>query len=513
MSKRKPHRPNDRSRSSGQTRPNEQRKPDTQDIPEAPSAAAIPRDGLTYDPDNTLAGGLYAMTPKEAVALGVALCAAVEGAVGADGCHRGVWPGNITCADGQVALGPANSAGIAEMSPDTLEFISPEQFWSGKSSPASDVYSIGLVLYTALNRGVKPYFAQAEDADAETRARALEQRMRGEPLPYPATASRELGDVVLKAAAYQVEERYATPGKLKAALESLPEGGLVPAVAPVVPLSEEELKNAHSYKVDKDFEPVEEEKAKRDKKPRPETGEVDENMPAEEFRGRDGEKPKLVRWLIPVLFAAVLAVILFLILRGGGDKDLPIVSESPTPFSEETDPPETTAPTDPPEETDPPAETDPPEETDLPEETDPPAETPPAETGAPVIEDGRNWSNVILADVSWTEAKALCEAEGGHLAVLGDEEDLAAAVERAKAAGAQFVWLGGYRENGVWYSVTGEQLGYVSWDAGKPAGADYLMLWYRAAAGAWSCTDQIDDPLSVLPAAYGGRIGYICAYD
>ena len=261
MSKRKPNRPNDRNRPSGQARPNEQKKPAPQeapgaapqDIPEAPSAAVIPRGGLQYDPDNTLAGGLYAMTPKEAVALGAALCAAVEGAVGADGCHRGIWPGNITGADGQVALGPANTAGIAEMSPDMLEFISPEQFWSGKSSPASDVYSIGLVLYTALNRGVKPYFEEAEDADAETRAKALEQRMRGGPLPYPATASRELGDVVLKAAAYQAEERYATPGKLKAALESLPEGGLIPAVAPVVPLSEEELKNAHSYMVDKDF--------------------------------------------------------------------------------------------------------------------------------------------------------------------------------------------------------------------------------------------------------------------
>ena len=510
MSKRKSNRPNSQNRPSGQAGPSEQKKPDPQDIPEAPSAAAVPRDGgPAYDPDNTLAGGLYAMTPKEAVALGTALCAAVEGAVGADGCHRGVWPGNITQADGQVALGPANDAGISEMSPDMLEFISPEQFWSGKSSPASDVYSIGLVLYTALNRGVKPYFENVEDADAETRARALEQRMRGEPLPYPATASRELGDVVLKAVAYQVGERYATPGRLKAALESLPEGGLVPAVAPVVPLSEEELKNAHSYKVDKDFEPVGEEKAKRDKKPRPEEGEVDENMPAEEFRSREGEKPKPARWLIPVLFAAVLAVVLFLILRGSGNKDLPIVNESPTPSLEVTDTPETDVPA----ETDPPEETAPPEETGSPEGTEPPEETPPAETGAPVIEDGRSWSNVILADVSWTEAEALCEAEGGHLAVPTDAADLAAAIERAKAAGAQFVWLGGYRENGVWYDVTGEQLQYAAWDAGKPAGADYLMLWYRAAAGAWSCTDQIDDPLSVLPAAYSGKIGYICAYD
>lgn len=505
MSKKKPYRPNQRNRSSGQAKPKEEKKPAPQDIPDAPSATVVPRGGgLQYDPDNTLAGGLYAMTPKEAVALGAALCAAVEGAVGADGCHRGVWPGNITQADGQVALGPANDAGISEMGPDMLEFISPEQFWSGKSSPASDVYSIGLVLYTALNRGVKPYFEHTEgDPDAEQRAKALEQRMRGQPLPYPATASRELGDVVLKAVAYQASERFATPGKLKAALESLPEGGLVPAVAPVVPMSEEELKNAHSYRVDKDFEPVEAEKPKKDKKLKPETGEVDENMPAEEFRSRDGERSKLLLWIILALLAV--AVVLTLIFRSCGNQEpLPIVNEKETPTAQVTDTPVKTAP---PEETDPPVETDPPAE------TDPPEEAPPAETGTPVIDDGRNWSGAILADVTWTEAKALCEAEGGHLAVPGDEADLEAAIERAKAAGAQFVWLGGYRENGVWYDVSGERLPYVSWDAGKPSGADYLMLWYRAAAGAWSCTDQIDDPISALPAAYGGKIAYICAYD
>ena len=58
-----------------------------------------------FDPDNTLAGGLYGMTAKEAVALAIGLCEAVEQSVGADGVHGCVWPGNITAVNGGVAVG------------------------------------------------------------------------------------------------------------------------------------------------------------------------------------------------------------------------------------------------------------------------------------------------------------------------------------------------------------------------------------------------------------------------
>ena len=232
---------------------------------------------LSFDPDNTLAGGLYAMSPREAISLAAGLCDATERAVGADGCHGGVWPGNITAADGQIALGPVNDAGIADMNPDALEFVAPELFWGGEHTPACDVYSIGLVLYTALNGGVMPFFQAGTEHSAEDRAAALRNRMKGKTLPYPASAGRELGDVVLKALSFRGEDRYATPGQLKAALCSLPESAAIPAAAPVIPLSSEELKNAHSYKVDKNFEPAEpEKKKKKQPKTRKPEGAVDE---------------------------------------------------------------------------------------------------------------------------------------------------------------------------------------------------------------------------------------------
>ena len=206
---------------------------------------------LSYDPDNTLAGGLYAMTPREAVLLAIGLCEAVERAVGADGSHCGVWPGNITCADGQVAVGPPNQeTKFGNMPPDLLEFISPEQFWMGKGTPASDVYSIGMILYTALNRGVLPFFEKAVENTPEDRSNALQSRMKGETLNPPANGSPEAGAAVLKAMSFQASERYANPGLFRAVLVTLPEVAEAPAEA-VPRISPEDASALPTYTVEK----------------------------------------------------------------------------------------------------------------------------------------------------------------------------------------------------------------------------------------------------------------------
>lgn len=459
---------------------------------------------LNFDPDNTLSGGLFAMTPKEAIRLGIDLCAAVERAVGADGCHGGVWPGNITWADGQVAIGPQSRASITDMAPDELEFVSPEQFWSGDRSPASDVYSVALVLYTALNRGVKPFFEAAENNTPEERAAALQSRMKGEELPCPATAGRALGDVVLRAAAFRPEDRYATPGRLKAALESLPEGADVPAAVPVVPLSEEEKQNAPSYKVDKGFEETPPEKEKKPKKPKKETGEVDENMDAGEFRAGGRRK----RFLVPALLIVAILAALFYLMRGcrsDGD-EFPVTTDPAVTLPAETEnrihapvqetPPPWEAPT----------ETEPPEETEQPAETEPPAE--------PEYE-------LVLADVSWSRARDLAEEKGGHLATVRNAEQLRQITDLAASKGARFVWLGAYRDdNGQFRFVTGELMDFARWDANEPSGTgssgnseDYVLLWDRANNGVWSYNDTVDDPVSLLPRTYRGCTAYVIQYD
>ena len=126
-----------------------------------------------------------------------------------------------------------------------------------------------------------------------------------------------------------------------------------------------------------------------------------------------------------------------------------------------------------------------------------------------------------MENVTWEQAKKLCEDKGGHLATVRSDEQLAEIIAMAEEKGAQFVWLGAYRaSNSHWYYVTGDALGYTQWDKGEPSALDmdgtredYLLLWYRKNNNTWSYNDMRNDPVSIAPATYGGKLAYICEYD
>ena len=463
---------------------------------------------FAFDPDNTLAGGLYALSPREAIRLAISLCEATERSVGADGCHGAIWPGNVSAADGKLALGPTADGTVAELSPDALEFISPEQFWNGKITPASDVYSIGLVLYTALNGGVMPFFAPDAEHTPEARATALQNRMKGAELSAPRLAGRELAEVVKKAVAFQAEERYAKPAALKLALEALPEGAAVPAAAPFIPLTEDEVHNAHSYKVDKDFEKVTPDKPRKAVRRKHEAEEVDENMDAKEFRANPKKKG---RWILPLVLILLIVAAIILLFRGCRDyydPNFPITTPEPEASAVPEDlihppvPDATPTPLD-----------EQPEETQDSAETAEPGATPEPGAAAPRYE-------VFLENVTWEQAKAKCEEKGGHLATVKNEEQLNEVIDLVKNVGATYVWLGAYRAaNSHWYYVTGEALDYTVWDTGEPSALDqdgtredYLLMWYRKNLGTWSYNDMRNDPVSVAP-FYKGKLAYVCQYD
>lgn len=267
---------------------------------------------ITYTPASTLAEKLCEMSPGEVIRLGIALCKELEITV-EQGSRRGsIWPENVTYLQEKAAFGPISEAKLKDMSPEALEYIAPEQFWNGEAGPASDVYSVGLILYTALNGGRLPFFPDKEEYSSADRAAALQKRMRDADLPYPRYACRELGDVVLTAVAFRTEERYASVASLRQALEALPESAAIPAVAPVIRLKPKEVEQTRSYKVDKEFEkvtPTKEKKAKRQQH-------VDEDMDVQEFRRPRKKKSPLV----PLLIIAVLAAAVALIVTRCGTK-------------------------------------------------------------------------------------------------------------------------------------------------------------------------------------------------
>ena len=455
---------------------------------------------LTFDPDNTLAGALTSMSPREVISLGADLCAAVESSVGS-ACHGSIWPGNITSADGRIALGPAGSGNIREMSPDALEYIAPEQFWNGENTPAADVYSIGLILYTALNGGLMPFFEKA-DSGAEARAAALQSRMRGKTVSYPRTAGRELGDVVLKAVAFHKEDRYETPAALRQALLALPEGAAVPAAVPVMPLTKEEVTTAHSYKVDKEFEKIDPPKPRREKKADAVREKQNEEKELEEFRN---PKPSPMKFILPLLLFILVVAAIFLLKSCSAD-DVPdeTVSSAPT----ETQLPETA----------PPAPTPTPTPTPHPEPTPEPTPTP---TPEPTPEPEPSYQ-LVFADVTWEQAKAACEALGGHLATVRNDAQLNEIISLVEQEGAKFIWLGASRSSAdnTWYYVTGEQMTYGVWDTNEPSAFDgdgtpenCLLMWHSRSRDMWCFNDTRNDPISVLPRTYSGKTAYICQFD
>lgn len=448
---------------------------------------------LSFDSEHTLSGKLASLTPREIIDLGIDLCAAVESCVGATGCHGGIWPGNVSRSEDRVALGEAEHLGIKEMSPDALEYIAPEQFWSGETSPAADVYAIGLMLYTALNGGVMPFF-EGDSHSAEARAAALQSRMRGKTMAYPRSASRELGDVVLKATAFRKEDRYENAAALRQALQALPEGAAVPAVVPVIPLTASEVKSARSYKVDKAFETIEPGPVK---KPRPNPRKEQREQKKEEKEIANFRDPKSKpTWLLPLALLAIAIVALVLALKGcdGGEK-IPV-----------TTPPVLTEPT--------PSAAPTPVPTPTPEPT--PVPTPePTEEPLPTYQ-------LVFADVSWEEAKAACEAMGGHLATVKNDAQLQAIIDLTEQEGAKFIWLGAYRSTAdqQWYYVTGEPLTYGVWDTNEPSAFDgdgtaenCLLMWHSRSRDIWCFNDTRNDPVSLLPATYSGYTAYICQFD
>ena len=451
---------------------------------------------FSFDPENTLARNLSDLNPGDVISLGIALCYRVEEQSG-DAHHGGIWPGNI-CFNGDVALiGPHESKGLKEMGPDALEYIAPEQFWKGETGPAGDVYSIGLVLYTALNGGIMPFFGEAGDKTPEERAAALQKRMRGAEMPYPRSACRELGDVVLCATQFEASERYSSPASLRAALEALPEHCAIPAVAPVIRLKPKEVENARNYKVDKSFEKTPPE---RQPKPAKRKGTVDENMDAQTFR----KPPAKRRWPAFVIAAAVLIAVMLLAFRGCSKDEPDDFVFEPDPGVTESQPPVEPDPVTSPEPADPGVD-------DPADPEDPVGSEPPAEPRFTIFVD----------DVTWEEAKASCEVMGGHLAVVDSQERLDKLIAMAEEKGASFVWLGSYRgSDGIWYNVTGEPMSFSVWDSGEPSAIDadgtredYLLLWYRQALGTWTYNDMRNDPISVIPATYSGKVAYICQFD
>lgn len=96
--------------------------------------------------------------------------------------------------------------------------------------------------------------------------------------------------------------------------------------------------------------------------------------------------------------------------------------------------------------------------------------------------DGHKYE-IFRETLTWEEAKAACEAKGGHLATITSQEEQKL-IESLNTQNSK-LWIGGYKNSaGEWCWVTGEPWEYQNWGDGEPnnssnvvAGESCVAMW------------------------------------
>ena len=163
-----------------------------------------------FDPERALGLKVTKMDRQELCEFVSALCRKVVAEVGSRGRRGGIYPSNISVDDnGGIAIGPA---GKSPWEGEELKFIAPELYWNGQLSAASDVYSVGMLMYYAVSGGRLPLEDECRDAQL--------RRMGGDDYPAPKAAGRRLGEIIEKCIRFKAADRYQTLDELRAVLDS-----------------------------------------------------------------------------------------------------------------------------------------------------------------------------------------------------------------------------------------------------------------------------------------------------
>jgi hypothetical protein len=539
---------------------------------------------LIFKPEDAIGKRLLEKDKQELLQFVARLCLHLKAEVGSRAWRGGIFPDNICESEtDEFAIGPAKTE---KWTGQELEFVAPELYWHGETSPAADVYSLGLLLYYGLGEGRLPFETATSSGQLA--------RMSGKVLPAPRCAGKRLAEVMEKATAFQTADRYQTPEELQIMLESCmdnkylagkdgastvfgkPEGelseiermmveimesGEEPASEPEVPpeppsedLSLEEragLERPEPIPVEKEnvselveeffgslsdkdtqerqtartdgsdpeeaedvrvYEPTHE---KKDRQPIPilteeknpelapvvlrqqprfsrnMTDPAQQQKVAEEVKTRRSRRPLFV-----VLGLCVLLVIGAVVAKPFLEQSMRsrrIAANAGNPTPDPTLVQDDTVYLIPDQQGN--------------GETAGQVE----ETFAPLPR-----YEIVLSDMTWTQAQAACLEQGGYLAVISSQAELDEITKLAEEQGIYHLWIGCRRidrENDVYAWENGEQARILRWADGEPSyewggmAEDYIMLDLEE--NGWVYNDNSNDPANTYPNRYHEQMGYV----
>ena len=183
------------------------------------------------------------LTEKDVVQLGTDLCRALEYCQKQNIIHRDIKPENIFVSRfGEFKLGDFGIARELDRSASglskkgTFSYMAPEMYKGEEYDSRADIYSLGIVLYKLRNHNRIPFInLEKQLITYRDKENALTRRMSGEQLPPPADAGTGLSEVILKACAYDREDRYQTAEEFREALEAVKDGRIPESVQSPVP--------------------------------------------------------------------------------------------------------------------------------------------------------------------------------------------------------------------------------------------------------------------------------------
>ena len=166
------------------------------------------------------------VTEEQVIQLGTDLCRALEICEKHQIIHRDVKPANtFVNKDGDFKLGDFGIARTAEKSTSgmskkgTYDYMAPEVYSERPYGKTVDLYSLGIMLYSYLNRMRPPFIDAYADPSSTDFEWAREQRMSGATPAEPLNGSPQLKQVVMKAISFVPADRYQSAKDFRQALE------------------------------------------------------------------------------------------------------------------------------------------------------------------------------------------------------------------------------------------------------------------------------------------------------